>query len=84
MKLTIKKIRVEDQFAVISNFQLELFIINSLGFQIIEYIDDGYSEDLIVKSLFEKYEVAFDVLEKDVKKFISLLIENNLLFQKAG
>lgn len=84
MKLTIKKIRVEDQFAVISNFQLELFIINSLGFQIIEYIDDGYSEDLIVKRLFEKYEVAFDVLEKDVKKFISLLIENNLLFQKAG
>lgn len=79
MKLKIKKIRVEDQLAIISNFRSELFIINPLGLQIIEYIDDGCSEDVIVKKLFEQYEVPLNYLEKDVKNFISLLIENNLL-----
>lgn len=84
MKLTIKKIRFEDQFAIISNFQSELFIINSLGCKIIKYIEDGFSKDLIVKILFEKYEVDFSLLEKDVREFILLLSENNLLFQKEG
>ena len=79
MKLTIKKMRLEDNFAILCNEQLELFIINPLGIEILDYLSKGYSQDSIVETFLANYEVSLNKLINDIGEFLALLHEKHLL-----
>lgn len=79
MKLTIKKIRLEEDFAILCNEQLELFIINPLGIQILECLSKEYSKERIIETLLANYEINPNKLNEDIEEFITLLHENHLL-----
>lgn len=57
-----------------------VFAISSLGVSVWKLLEEGKSEEEIISSLLEEYEVDRETLERDVRDFLQSLREKELLF----
>ncbi len=57
-----------------------VFAISSLGVSVWKLLEEGKSEEEIISSLLEDYEVDRETLERDVREFLESLREKELLF----
>ena len=53
--------------------------LNAIGLEIIQMIELGKTEEEIIKSITEKYDVEQDIFEKDFYDFLSMLKYYNLI-----
>lgn len=53
--------------------------LNETGVFLWKQIDDGKTEEEIVKALMDEYEVDEETAENDVREFVKLLINNGLI-----
>lgn len=53
--------------------------LNAIGLEIIQMIKLGKTEEEIIKSITEKYDVEQDIFEKDFYDFLSMLKYYNLI-----
>ncbi len=56
-----------------------VFVITEIGAEIWEMLQSGKERDDILAALLNEYEVAEEVLMKDIEEFLQMLCENELI-----
>ena len=60
----------------------DYFTLNSIGSEVYNCICDGMEKEQIIELLFDRYDIEYDKLKKDILSLIDEMKEKNILLEE--